>query len=265
MIGNSKFARKRQTLSFFDGLSWLCQLVMFLMLGLMVKPHELVRMEVWLPCLVISFVMIFISRPLSVFLCLWPFKNYKNSDKLFVSWVGLKGAVPVIFAILCMASGVPHATLLFHIVFLCTIVSLLAQGTTLTLMARKLNLAMPPEQEKFLEHFDLDLPEEIQSTAREVEVTPELLVKGCTPRELAIPPHTLIVMVRRGEDFFIPTGASELQVGDQLLVISDNDANAAYRHLADEAEEEAIWREQTREKIKSRWLHATKWMHHRKV
>lgn len=181
-----------------------------------------------------------------------------------LSWVGLKGAVPVIFAIMCKAEGVPHADIIFNVIFLCTIVSLLTQGTTLTLMARKLNLATPPEEEKNLEHFDMDLPDEIQSTAREVEVTQELIERGNTPRELKIPPRTLIVMVRRGEDFFIPTGSSELQVGDQLLVISDHDANAAYRHLADEAEEEAQWRANMKAKAKRRWLKATAWMHKKK-
>ena len=135
-----------------------------------------------------------------------------------LSWVGLKGAVPVIFAVMCKAEGVPNA-------------------------------------------FDLDLPEEIQSSAREVEVTEQMLERGNTPRELAIPPHTLIVMVRRGEDFFIPTGSSELKEGDQLLVISDHDANAAYQHLTDEAEEEAQWRADMRNKAKNRWLRATRWMH----
>ena len=94
-----------------------------------------------------------------------------------------------------------------------------------------------------------------------MEVTERILEKGNTPRELQIPPHTLIVMVRRGDDFFIPTGSSELQIGDQLLVISDHDANAAYRHLTDEAEEEAQWKASVRTKIKQQWLRATQWMH----
>ena len=264
IIGNSKFTRKRQTKAFFNGLTWLSQLVMFLMLGLMVHPSEFLQLNVWLPCLIISIVMVCISRPAAVMLCMWPFRQWHMRDRLMLSWVGLKGAVPVIFAIMCKAEGVPHADIIFNVIFLCTIVSLLTQGTTLTLMARKLNLATPPEEEKHLEHFDMDLPDEIQSTAREVEVTQELIERGNTPRELKIPPRTLIVMVRRGEDFFIPTGSSELQVGDQLLVISDHDANAAYRHLADEAEEEAQWRANMKAKAKRRWLKATAWMHKKK-
>ena len=237
---------------------------MFLMLGLMVRPSEFLHLNVWLPCLIISLVMIGISRPLAVWLCMAPFPRWRTRDRLMLSWVGLKGAVPVIFAVMCKAEGVPHADIIFNVIFLCTIVSLLTQGTTLTIMAKHLNLDTPPDEEKRLEHFDMDLPDEIQSMAREVEVTEGMLEKGNTPRELQIPPHTLIVMVRRGEDFFIPTGSSELQKGDQLLVISDHDANAAYRHLADEAEEEAQWRADIRKKAKDKWYQMTAWMHKKK-
>lgn len=252
IIGNNKFTRKRQTRSFFNGLTWLSQLVMFLMLGLMVEPADLLHYKVWLPCLIISIVMICISRPLSVWLCMLPFPQYRQRDKMMLSWVGLKGAVPIIFAIMCKAEGVPYADMIFNVVFLCTLVSLLAQGTTLTKVAQKLDLATEPQEERTLEHFDLDLPEEIQSSAREVEVTETMLEKGNTPRELKIPPHTLIVMVRRDEDFFVPTGSSTLAVGDQLLVISDQDAEASYRNIANEAEEEAQWRAEMKAKLRAR-------------
>ena len=253
IIGNNKFTRKRQTKSFFNGLTWLSQLAMFLMLGLMVEPAELFRYRVWIPCLIISIVMIFISRPLAVWLCMLPFRRqFGQRDRIMLSWVGLKGAVPIIFAIMCKANGIPYADLIFNVVFLCTIVSLLIQGTTLTNMAKKLALDTPGRESRSLEHFDLDLPDEIQSSAREVEVTNQLIAKGNTPREIDLPPHTLIVMVRRGEDFFVPTGSSELQVGDQLLVISDTDAEATYKQMTNEAEEDALWRAQMREKLRKR-------------
>ena len=264
IIGNNKFTRKRQTRSFFNGLTWLSQLVMFLMLGLMVEPLELLNYRVWLPCLIISIVMVFISRPLAVWLCMLPFKQYHQRDKLMLSWVGLKGAVPIIFAILCKGQGVPYADMIFNVVFLCTIVSLLVQGTTLTIVAKKLNLDTKPEEERSLEHFDMDLPEEIQSSAREVEVTEPMLSKGNTLREISIPPHTLVIMVRRAEDFFVPTGTSELRVGDQLLVISDKDAQATYQHMIDDAEEDAQWREEMRRNARERFDRATAWMHKKK-
>ena len=253
IIGNSKFTRKRQTKAFFNGLTWLSQLLMFLMLGLMVRPADLLHLNVWLPGLIISVVMIFIARPASVFLCMAPFRGYHTRDKILLSWVGLKGAVPIIFAIMCKAQGVPQADIIFNVVFLCTLVSLLSQGTTLTMVAQHLKLATPPDETKRLVHFDLDLPDEIQSTAHELEVTEEMLISGCTLRELEMPPHTLIIMVRRKDDFFVPTGTSVLQTGDQLLVITDHDADAAYKQLTNEAEEEAQWREEVRARARERW------------
>ena len=265
IIGNNKFTRKRQTKSFFSGLAWLSQLMMFLMLGLMVEPSELLNYHVWIPGLIISIVMIFISRPLAVLLCMLPFrKQYRQRDRLMLSWVGLKGAVPIIFAIMCKAQGVPYADLIFNVVFLCTIVSLLVQGTTLTWMARKLKLDVPREQERSLEFFDMDLPDEIQSSAREVEVTDTILAKGNTLREITIPPRTLVIMVRRGEDFFIPTGSSVLEKGDQLLVISDKDAEATYKHITDEAEEDALWRAEVRANMRKRFEKMTSWTRKKK-
>ena len=264
IIGNNKFTRRRQTKSFFNGLTWLSQLVMFLMLGLMVELPELLQFKVWLPCLIISIVMVFISRPLSVWICMLPFRQYHSRDKVMLSWVGLKGAVPIIFAIMCKSEGVPFADMIFNVVFLCTIVSLLTQGTTLTLVAKKLNLDTPQKEVHSLEHFDLDLPDEIQSSAREVEVTDKLLAKGNTLKELSIPPRTLVIMVRRGEDFFVPTGSSELQIGDQLLVISDKDAQATYQHMIDDAEEEALWREAFRLRMRERFDHMFAWMKKKK-
>lgn len=260
IIGNNKFTRKRQTQSFFSGLVWLSQLVMFLMLGLMVNPIDLLNYRVWLPCLIISIVMICISRPAAVWLCMWPFKQYRGRDKLMLSWVGLKGAVPIIFAIMCKAQGVPYADMIFNVVFLCTIVSLLAQGTTLAIIAKKLNLDVPQKEAKSLQYFDLDLPDEIQSSAREVEVKESMLEKGSTLREITIPPHTLVIMVRRGEDFFVPTGASELKPGDQLLVISDKDAQATYQQMIDDAEEEAQWKAEMRERARERFNRLTAWI-----
>lgn len=240
IIGNSKFTRKHQTKSFFDGLTWLAQLVMFLMLGLMVRPHELLDWKILVAGLIISVVMVFISRPISVWLCMIPFKDYTRNDKRFLSWVGLKGAVPIIFAIMCKAEGVPQADMLFNIIFLCTLVSLLSQGTTLSSMAQKLHLATEPVRLRKLEHFDIELPEEIQSSATEIEITEDMLAEGNTLRHISLPTQTLVILVRRGEDFFVPTGMTELEEGDQLLVLTDNDVEMANRYKAEEEEKERL-------------------------
>lgn len=234
MIGNSKFVRKRQTKSFFDGLTWLCQLLMFLLLGLMVKPHELMQWEVWLPCLIISFVMIFISRPLAVTICLQPFKEFQSRDKVLVSWVGLKGAVPIIFAILCMANNVPHANLLFNVVFLCTIISLILQGTSLSALARSLHLTQEVEQKKRLQYFDIELPEEVEEYAQEMVVTKEMLQNGTMLKEMGIPESVRIIMTRRGENFMVPNGKTNLKEGDKLLVITEDNMAKVQQEQQDE-------------------------------
>ncbi|MCQ2342824.1 MAG: potassium/proton antiporter [Paludibacteraceae bacterium] len=238
IIGNSRFTKKRQTKSFFDGLTWLSQLVMFLMLGLMVTPSDFLQLEVWLPCLIISVVMVFISRPVSVFTCLAPWRErFSQSDRLLVSWVGLKGAVPIIFAILCEANNVPQAGLIFNIVFMCTIVSLLAQGTSLSTVAMKLKLAQHQTAERKLRYFDIDLPEEVASSAHEREVTDELLANGHCLKDIAVPAHTLVIMARREDTFFVPTGDTELQTGDRLLVISDGNAQQVVQDMEDEEQQ----------------------------
>ena len=204
----------------------------------MVRPHELFQLEVILAGVIISIVMMFISRPLAVFLCMIPFKQYRTNDKLMLSWVGLKGAVPIIFAIMCKAHEVPHANLIFNVVFLCTLLSLIVQGTSLSAMARKLRLTTPPQEQKKLLHFDIDLPEEVESVATEMEVTADMLANGNTLKDIKFDMQSLVIMVRRGEDFFVPTGMSELAVGDQLLIISDSAAEATEQYLEDSAAEE---------------------------
>ncbi len=126
VIGNSKFSHKRTSMKFMDGFAWMSQILLFLTLGLLVNPGELV--QVLVPALIISFFLLFIGRPVAVFLSLTPFREIGLKDKLYVSWVGLRGAVPIIFAILPLAAGVQDARWIFNIVFVITIVSLLVQG-----------------------------------------------------------------------------------------------------------------------------------------
>lgn len=222
VVGNSRFVHKRSTRNFFDAITWLSQLSMFLILGLLVNPSEL--KTVLVPGLIISFVMIFVTRPLSVFASLIPFKRYTLRDRVFVSWVGLRGAVPIIFAILCRASGVPHSEEMFNIVFLCTLVSLVVQGTTLPLVAKWLRVSKAPtEQSRTLSSdFDIDFPEEIKSATMEIEITAAMLDQGSRLMDLGMPEKTLVIMVKRGDHYFVPTGMTNLHEGDRLMVISDN-------------------------------------------
>lgn len=220
VIGNSKFVHKRSSLNFFDGLAWMFQLIMFLTLGLLVNPHELI--PIIIPGLIISLLMIFFTRPLSVFLCLLPFGKMHFKDKAYISWVGLRGAVPIIFAIYTLVENVPHARIIFNIVFFCTLVSLIIQGTSIPLIARWLNLAEKPRHIKKLRDFDIDFSNDIKSITTEIEITSKILDKGNKLMNLTLPDHTLVVMVKREEKYFVPTGKTVLKEKDKILIITDD-------------------------------------------
>ncbi len=221
VIGNSKFVHKRTSMKFMDGFAWMSQILLFLTLGLLVNPAEL--LEVLLPAVIIAFFMIFFARPLSVFITLLPFRKIGFKDKLYTSWVGLRGAVPIIFAIMPLAEGIEGARWIFNIVFVITIVSLLVQGTSLPLVAKWLKLADKPSKFKAFEDFDVEFSEEIKSAMTEIEISEETLKYGKNLLEMPLPDKTLVVMVKRDEQYFVPTGQTALYAGDKLLVISDDE------------------------------------------
>lgn len=230
MFGNSRFVHKRSTRNFFDGISWLSQLVMFLTLGLLVNPSELTWNEVILPSIIISAIMIFVARPISVFISMAPFRKFKMRDKLFVSWCGLRGAVPIIFAILCCAESAPHSQEIFNIVFCCTLISLIVQGTSLPLAGKWLKVSDEPEPQKIISNFDIEFQEEIKSATLELTITEAILKHGNRLMDLNMPENTLAIMVRRDNVFFVPTGKTQLLLNDTLLLVSDNNT-AMHRAL----------------------------------
>lgn len=220
VIGNSKFVHKRSSIKFFEGLAWLFQLIMFLTLGLLVNPHELIPIIV--PGLIISFLMIFFARPLTVFLCLLPFRKMTLKDKTYVSWVGLRGAVPIIFAIMPLAEGIPGARDIFNIVFFCTLISLLVQGTSIPVVARWLGLAEKTKDTTKLKDFDIDVSSDIKTVLAEIELCDKSFEKGNRLMDIKLPENSLAVMVKRDEKYFVPTGKTSLYAKDKLLIMTDD-------------------------------------------
>ncbi len=220
VIGNSKFVHKRSSIKFFEGLAWLFQLIMFLTLGLLVNPHELIPIIV--PGLIISFLMIFFARPLTVFLCLLPFRKMTLKDKTYVSWVGLRGAVPIIFAIMPLAEGIPGARDIFNIVFFCTLISLLIQGTSIPIVARWLGLAEKTTDTAKLKDFDIDVSSDIKTVLAEIELCDKSFEKGNRLMDIKLPENSLAVMVKRDEKYFVPTGKTSLFANDKLLIMTDD-------------------------------------------
>ncbi len=214
IIGNSSMPAKRDVLKFFDSITWLCQLLMFLMLGLLARPSEMG--DVFLPALMVGLFLIFVARPLGVFLSLLPFKGFSTRAKLFTSWVGLKGAGPILFALAPVLAGLEGSNTIFNIVFLVTILSLVIQGSSLSWVARKLDLCI--DEDPVVETFGMEVPEEM-GMLRDHIVSDDDLVMGRTLRDLHLPHGIRVIMVRRAEKYIVPHGSLELKSGDRLVII----------------------------------------------
>ena len=215
VIGNrADIPMKRDVLKFFDGMTWLMQLLMFLMLGLLARPSQFSSIA-W-PALMIGLFMMFVARPLSVFLCLAPFKGLSFKAKVFASWVGLKGAGPILFALCPVVAGLDGATEIFNIVFFISLLSLILQGMTLSPSSRWLGLSYEADPE--VETFGMEIPEEM-GMLRDHTVTEDDLQNGETLRDLHLPHGIRVMMVKRDGKFLVPHGSMQLQEGDHLVII----------------------------------------------
>ena len=211
VMGNSKLTENKSISSFLDGIVWLVQIVMFLVLGMLVNPHEMFKIA--LPALIVGVFVIFVGRPLSVFLCLLPFKGIAKRSRIFISWVGLRGAAPIIFATYPMVAGVPGASFIFNMVFFITLTSLIIQGTTITKVADWLRLSMVKDDGP--ENFGVDIPEELNTILQQQVVKDEAYLK-----DYPLPEGTLVMIVERRNKYIVPNGQLFLKKGDKLLLIS---------------------------------------------
>jgi potassium/hydrogen antiporter len=224
VLGNQQFVHKRSLTQFHDGLAWLMQIIMFLALGLLVFPSELLP-NMGIGLLFTAFVM-FAARPLSVFLCLLP-SRLNVREKLFVSWAGLRGAAPIVLATYPALAGIPEARVIFHVVFFVVLVSVLAQGTTLTPVARWLKVLAPPEEAAAVPDHPPTHP--LNEQLRELIIPLDSPAVHRTVVELGLPEGFLIVLVRRETDSMIPNGNTRILPGDRLMVLADD---ATYNRVA---------------------------------
>lgn len=218
MVGNAQISNKKEIGTFMDGMTWLFQIIMFIALGLLVNPHEMIDIAV--VAMLIGVFMILIARPLSVFLCLLPFPKINLNSKILISWVGLRGAVPIIFATYPVVANVEGSNILFNIVFFITLLSLLIQGTTISFFTKLLHLEAPLEKDEA--NFGVELPENTNSKLHDIILTEDMLGNGDTLEKMKLPQDTLVILVKRGEEFIVPNGTVQLKKGDNLLVISKN-------------------------------------------
>ncbi|MGB4205002.1 MAG: potassium/proton antiporter [Bacteroidales bacterium] len=217
-LGNQDLIHKKTIYKVYDGLAWLMQIVLFLILGLLVFPSQIV--PIIGVGLLISLFLIIAARPISVFISLAFFKM-KFARRLYISWVGLRGAVPIVFATYPLLAGIEKANMIFNIVFFISVTSVLIQGTSLPIVAKWLKLALPIKErpENDIDKFLDDIPKTVM---KEIKISLYSRAVNKPIVELGFPPNTLIAMIKRDDEYITPNGATIIEAYDVLVVLSEN-------------------------------------------
>lgn len=219
IIGNSHMVHRRSLIRFYDGQAWLMQIVLFLSLGLLVFPSRIIPLIGM--GLIISAFLIFIARPIGVFTSLSFFKTNTRS-KLFVSWVGLRGSVPIVFATYPLIAGIPKAELIFNLVFFISITSVLLQGTTLAYVAKLLHVTVPAKAKKRI-GLDFETNDSVKSKMREVILPSNSHAVEKRIVDLNIPATINILAIHRDEIYIAPHGSTKLKANDILVVLAEDE------------------------------------------
>jgi cell volume regulation protein A len=221
VLGNSKLPHRTDTLSFAEGLGWLSQIGLFVLLGLFMSPSRL--LDAVVPGLVAGIIVTFLARPISVAISLTPFRMPWR-EQAFLSWAGLRGAVPIVLAMIPITEGVPDAHRLVDGVFVLVIVLTIVQGSTLPLVARALGLAKTGETRE----IDVDAAplDELGAALLTFTIPNRSRMHGVYLRELRLPTGATVSLLVRDSHSYTPAPATRLQEGDQILVVTTEGARA---------------------------------------
>lgn len=218
-MGNKPLMRKKTIIKAYDGYAWLMQIILFLTLGLLVFPSRI--LPIMGIGLTVSAFLIFVARPLSVFISLSFFK-VKFRNMLFISWVGLRGASPIVFATYALVAQIDKSDTIFNIVFFISLTSVLLQGTTLPLVSKWLKVALPQNQ-KVRTPVDIELSDNVDTEIVEIDLDGSSPAIGKQLYQLNIPQNSLIVMIHRSGHYFSPNGTTVLEKDDKLMIMSPSE------------------------------------------
>lgn len=217
VAGHQDFVHRRSLIRFHNGLAWLMQIAMFLTLGLLVFPSRLVTVTG--TGLLLAIGLIFLARPLSVFASLM-FSKYNWREKVFISWVGLRGAVPIILATFPLINGIPKADTIFNIIFFVVLTSALLQGASLPLVAKWLKVDEIVKN-KPIYPIEFTPVSGFKSELKELTIQPDSAFAGKTIVELGLPAEFLVILIARNQEFIVPSGGIELLAGDTLIALAN--------------------------------------------
>lgn len=215
VVGSHRIVFQNGVLIFHDALAWLAQIAMFVVLGLLSFPSRILHSAA--PGLVVAAILVLVARPAAVFACLSPFR-FSVRDMLFVSWAGLRGAVPIILATYPLLSGVPGAGALFDVVFFVVLISAVVEGWSLPLVGRALGLPRATDQPPPVS-LEITSLRQVNGDIVEFVATPATALSGRTVRELALPPDAVVAMIARGQQVIPPRGSTRIEPEDRVFFV----------------------------------------------
>ncbi len=232
VLGNADLTYRHSIFRFNEGVAWMMQILMFVILGLLVFPGQLFQLDIMVKGLILSFILILIARPIAVFLSTIGLK-FDLKEKIFLSWAGLRGAVPIVLATFPMISGLTNSQLFFNVVFFVVLTSALIQGSTITYIAEKLKLT-GSKKETPIHTLELVSIGKANAEVIEVEINEENVLINLSLAEITFPKDVLVNAIIKDGNLITPYGETRIQSGDILYILVSKQSKKELKQMLDQ-------------------------------